>query len=200
MKSLFSSAITKTIVLAFVVALGAGKAQAFCKAGSNIMKIGESPTYLGAKYYSWKMEGDFRVNVEVTNPDSQHFLGRPVLTVITGTGREIKLSKNFGPAFVKPMDTQTFFFNGPEGFLSNVRQAKVLYEKFACFPTEFKFVPIPVKTTEAEKKAKGRKDEIYDNCIIDLMPDKTNQTKEISIMEKCERISKNPSWLEKLKY
>ena len=144
-----------------------------------------------------------------------------------GANDNLYLKLASGNKNIEGKQSEQFKFTAPPNTLKKVNAVSVLSTNFVCDrqPPKRNFCAEEASRTKAKAEAKraemqdakrkaiikAKKDaealdiraaEIYDNCIIDLMPDqpKIQPTKRAAIKSKCERISKNPSFLENLKY
>jgi len=157
------------------------------------------------------------IEAQIYNASDAYKLGFFRLNITLGNGTKIPLSPSASNVQIGPLKTATIRFNAPKSVFSKGTTAGLKAQLFSCQEVNFELVTPPkvilgepikpsnqktfsYEEIQQQKADKIRQDEIYDNCIIDLMPDTTNTTKIISIMDKCKRVSKNPSWLDELKY
>ena len=165
------------------------------------------------------------IEAQIYNASSENKLGFFLLNITLENGIEIPLNSSVSNVQIGPLQTALIQFNAPGLVVTNRARARLEAQLFKCQVPKFDptqpFVIEPPKVIlgqpvkrsfsfeelkeqkeleEQQKAEKIRRAEIYDNCIIDLMPDTATRVKQASIMDKCERISENPSWLDNLKY
>ena len=156
-------------------------------------------------HYSWSIiRGKGIVEVEVYNPNPHNNLGFFQLDIYKQNGKKVEFNPNFYYS-VSALQTKKIRFNVPKTVTEERGiKGRLRGTLFKCeVPKTPRFDPNKPFTAPPEDVARARRtQEIYDNCIIDLMPDqpKIQPTKRNAIKSKCERISKNPSFLENLKY
>lgn len=142
------------------------------------------------------------IEAEVYNASRDRNLGFFQLNVFLKDKTKITLSPNFSTS-VSPLDTKKIRFRAPQSVLRGGKTASLSGTLFQCKEINFVPKPIIVPPKPVELSAEEiREQEIYDNCIIDLMPDGTNVSgiKRQAVLSKCRRISENPSLIERLKY
>lgn len=158
-----------------------------------------------SEHYSWSIIRDKGfIEAEVYNPNPHNNLGFFQLDIYKQNGKKFEFNPNFGYS-VSALQTNKIRFNVPKTITEERGITGRLWGTlFRCEePKPSGFDPNKKFTVPPEDAARSsRQQEIYDNCIIDLMPDapKVVGSKRRAIRSKCRRISKNPSLIDRLKY
>lgn len=178
--------------------------------------------------FSWsiiKYRDTIIPEVFIYNPGpARQYHSRVKLTLMYGDKKFFTATPLNGDKVIWPKTSGRIRFHAPLTVLKTAKSASIKTTNFRCAKNTAKrnYIMGLMRAAEAEKRDKKqeaekqalikarkkaeesaqRTAEIYDNCIIDLMPNTSEMPnqKQKAIVAKCKRISENPSLIDKLRY
>jgi len=174
--------------------------------------------------FSWsiiKYRNAIIPEVFIYNPGpSRQYHSHVRFTLMYGDTKYFTAAPLDGDKVIGPKMSGRIRFHAPLNVLKTANSASIKTTNFRCAATTATrnyFMEVK-RAAEAEKRetekralikaqkkveeSAQRAAEIYDNCIIDLMPNTSEmpEQKQKAIVAKCKRISEEPSLIDKLKY